>query len=154
MISYNYLKNIYKTTYIVVFMLWALSIGNTYQQFCHFQSTELLFLFQAVNEVTYAELALARPNSLETVGMKNAANAKNNTAHLYGTMRHNNYRDDPTIYAQIDHSRRPPPSTTLTKTSPLVSPASSLFPTKPGLYHREVVTVRTPLMGCQQESCV
>lgn len=85
--------------------------------------------------------------------MKNAANAKNNAVNLYGTMRHN-YRDDPTIYAQIDHSRRPPPIPHAKTTSPMISPASALFPAKQGLYHREVVTVRTPLMGCQQESCV
>lgn len=98
-------------------------------------------MFQAGNEVTYAELSLTRPNSLEAV--KNGGNQ-------YGTLRS---REDPTIYAQIDHNRRPPPVPT--KTSPMVSPVSSIFPAaKQGLYHREVVTVRTPLMGCQQESCV
>ncbi|XP_044729168.1 nephrin-like [Chrysoperla carnea] len=45
-------------------------------------------------------------------------------------------KDDTTIYAQIDHNRRPPP------------PPVGVY------HHREVVTVRTPLMGCQQESCV
>ncbi|CAG9813047.1 unnamed protein product [Phaedon cochleariae] len=89
------------------------------------------------NEVTYAELALVRPNSLEP--LKNGGNA-------FGTLRS---REDPTIYAQIDHNKRLPP-----RTSPLVSPASAMFPARQGLYHREVVTVRTPLMGFQQESCV
>ncbi|KAH0811730.1 hypothetical protein GEV33_011062 [Tenebrio molitor] len=100
---------------------------------------------QVGNEVTYAELSLARPNSLET--MKNGGSQ-------YGTLRN---REDSTIYAQIDHSRRmPPPVPGKTSVaSPMVSPASSMFPAaKPGLYHRDAVTVRTPLMGCQQESCV
>lgn len=104
----------------------------------------VILLFQVTNEVTYAELQLARPNSLETV--KNGGNQ-------YGTLCG---RNEPTIYAQIDHNRRPPHIPMKTSlTSPIVSPVSSIFPsTKPGLYHREVVTVRTPLMGCQQESCV
>lgn len=102
-------------------------------------------LLQAGNEVTYAELQMPRPNTLDTV---------KNGGSQYGTLRG---RDDPTIYAQIDHNRRPPPPipTKASLTSPIVSPVSSIFPsTKPGIYHREVVTVRTPLMGCQQESCV
>ncbi|XP_054259110.1 synaptogenesis protein syg-2-like [Macrosteles quadrilineatus] len=45
---------------------------------------------------------------------------------------------DPTIYAEIDHNRR------ANLPHSLVSPAT----------HREIVTVRTPLMGSQQESCV
>nr|XP_023019430.1 uncharacterized protein LOC111508225 [Leptinotarsa decemlineata] len=90
------------------------------------------------NEVTYAELALTRPNTLDTI---------RNGGNQFGTLRN---RDDPTIYAQIDHNRRPP----ATKSSPIVSPASAVFPPSKGIYHREVVTVRTPLMGCQQESCV
>ncbi|XP_065167952.1 nephrin isoform X2 [Atheta coriaria] len=103
------------------------------------------------DEVTYAELSLVRPNTLD---------ATKNGGNQYGTLR---ARDEPTIYAQIDHSKKPPngnampPAVTAAavKSSPVVSPVSSLFPmSKPGLYHREVVTVRTPLMGCQQESCV
>lgn len=100
--------------------------------------------FQAGNELTYAELSLTRPNSLET--FKNGGSQ-------YGTLR---ARDEPTIYAQIDHNKRAPPVPAKSSvTSPLVSPVSSIFSSaKPGLHHREVVTVRTPLMGCQQESCV
>ncbi|CAG9837595.1 unnamed protein product [Diabrotica balteata] len=64
------------------------------------------------NEVTYAELSHVRPNSLEPI--KNGGNQ-------YGTLLH---RDDPTIYAQIDHNRRPPPL----KTSPMVSPAMNESP--------------------------
>lgn len=96
------------------------------------------FLFQPASELTYAELTLTRPNSLEA--FKSSGNGA--------------LRNEPTIYAQIDHGKRPiqPP----VKSSPIISPASSIFTstTKPSLYHREVVTVRTPLMGCQQESCV
>lgn len=112
----------------------------------------LIFIFwQVPDEVTYAELSLVRPNTLD---------ATKNGGNQYGTLR---ARDEPTIYAQIDHSKKPPngnampPAVTAAavKSSPVVSPVSSLFPmSKPGLYHREVVTVRTPLMGCQQESCV
>ncbi|EFA06209.2 nephrin isoform X1 [Tribolium castaneum] len=107
-----------------------------------FMARDRAFASQHGNEVTYAELSLARPNSLET--MKNGGSQ-------YGTLRN---REDSTIYAQIDHGRRLPPPIP-GKTSPLVSPVSSLFPSaKQGLYHRDAVTVRTPLMGCQQESCV
>ncbi|KAK9753864.1 hypothetical protein QE152_g1719 [Popillia japonica] len=96
------------------------------------------------NEVTYAELALARPNSLDPI--------KNGSAQ-YGMSRGG--RDDSTIYAQIDHSRKPQIPMKTAASSPVVSPVSSLFPpSKPSLYQREIVTVRTPLMGCQQESCV
>ncbi|CAH0550166.1 unnamed protein product [Brassicogethes aeneus] len=99
------------------------------------------------SEVTYAELALARPSSLDAL--------KNGAAVQFGTLR-GRKTDDPTIYAQIDHNRRPPPPPIPAKASPpMVSPVANLFPTaKQGLYHREVVTVRTPLMGCTQESCV
>ena len=102
------------------------------------------FVFQIGNEVTYAELTLTRPNSLEPI---------KNGGGQYGTLRG---KDDSTVYAQIDHCKKPPPMAPLKSlTSPMVSPVSSLFPAaKTGLYHREVVTVRTPLMGCQQESCV
>ncbi|KAF7280091.1 hypothetical protein GWI33_006418 [Rhynchophorus ferrugineus] len=105
------------------------------------------------NEVVYAELQLARPCSLDPI--------KNGVQHYspsqqqqYATIRKGD--DSSTIYTQIDHGRRvPPPPLANNRTSPMVSPVTSIFPTsKPGLYHREVVTVRTPLMGCQQESCV
>ncbi|XP_022914013.2 nephrin isoform X1 [Onthophagus taurus] len=96
------------------------------------------------NEVTYAELSLVRPNSLDPV---------KNGGGQYGTLR--GRTDDSTIYAQIDHSKKLPPAPVRgSLPSPLISPAS-LFPTaKTGIYQREIVTVRTPLMGCQQESCV
>ncbi|XP_060523485.1 nephrin isoform X2 [Cylas formicarius] len=101
------------------------------------------------NEVVYAELSLSRPNSLDPI--KNGGQ-QYSCGQQYATLRKG---DDSTIYTQIDHGRRPPPPIPISKTSPLVSPVSSLFPaTKQGIYHREVVTVRTPLMGCQQESCV
>ncbi|CAH1999551.1 unnamed protein product [Acanthoscelides obtectus] len=97
-------------------------------------------------EVTYAELSIVRPSSLDTSKGANHYAAGTNTA----------YRDDSTVYAQIDHSRRVPPlGGGPVKPSPIISPASMIFPApvRPGYYHREVVTVRTPLMGAQ-ESCV
>ncbi|KAL1513913.1 hypothetical protein ABEB36_003251 [Hypothenemus hampei] len=102
------------------------------------------------NEVVYAELQLARPNSLDPI--QNGGGQKQNQQ-PYATLRK---RDESTIYTKIDHARRPPPPIpNNNRTSPIISPVTAIFPTsKPGLYHREVVTVRTPLMGCQQESCV
>ncbi|XP_045465735.1 nephrin isoform X2 [Harmonia axyridis] len=95
------------------------------------------------SEVTYAELALARPSTLPTC--KNGVNQPENQK----------IRDDPTIYAQIDHSKKAYPQKPTLKSPPLVSPVSSLFPvTKPAFHQREVITIRTPLMGHQQESCV
>lgn len=90
--------------------------------------------------MTYAELSLTRPSSLEP--LKNGGGGGGGGGQFRAG-------DNPTIYAQIDHDRRP-----ARKASPLVSPASVFPQAKQGLYHREVVTVRTPLMGCQQESCV
>ncbi|XP_025835223.1 uncharacterized protein LOC112905963 [Agrilus planipennis] len=101
---------------------------------------------QATNkEVTYAELQLVRPNSLEPL--------RNGDNQCGGGMVN---KENSVIYAQIDHTKRAPPgSLRMSVTSPLTSPVSSLFcPIKPTAYHREIVTVRTPLMGCQQESCV
>uniref|UniRef100_A0A1B6DTE2 Ig-like domain-containing protein n=1 Tax=Clastoptera arizonana TaxID=38151 RepID=A0A1B6DTE2_9HEMI len=75
------------------------------------------------DDVTYAELCLPRPTSL--IESKNTGRMIRD-----GTIRKT---EEPTIYAEIDHVRRPP----------LVSPP-----------HREIVTVRTPLMTSDQESCV
>nr|CAI5835332.1 unnamed protein product [Callosobruchus analis] len=98
------------------------------------------------SEVTYAELSIVRPSTLDT--------SKGTNHYAGGAVPP--YRDDSTVYAQIDHSRRAaPPAGGTTRPSPIVSPASAIFPppVRPGYYHREVVTVRTPLMGAQ-ESCV
>ncbi|XP_066142755.1 neural cell adhesion molecule 2-like isoform X1 [Euwallacea fornicatus] len=104
----------------------------------------------STNEVVYAELQLARPNSLDPI--KNGGQQYSSPAQQYATLRKG---DDSTIYTKIDHNRRPPPPIPNSRTSPIISPVTAIFPTsKQGLYHREVVTVRTPLMGCQQESCV
>ncbi|XP_019764544.2 nephrin [Dendroctonus ponderosae] len=101
------------------------------------------------NEVVYAELQLARPKSLDAI--KNGGQQLS-AAQQYATLRKG---DESTIYTKIDHGRRPPPPVPISRTSPIISPVTAMFPTsKQGLYHREVVTVRTPLMGCQQESCV
>ncbi|XP_050301674.1 nephrin isoform X2 [Anthonomus grandis grandis] len=103
------------------------------------------------DEVVYAELQLTRPNSLDPI--KNSAQpAYNNPAQQYATLRKG--EKDSTIYTQIDHGRRPPPPVPNSRTSPIISPVTAIFPITKGMYHREVVTVRTPLMGCQQESCV
>lgn len=92
----------------------------------YFSLSKGLLLQKVGDDVTYAELCLNRPTSLADAG----------TAYRGGSQWRG---EDPTIYAEIDHSRRPPPLN-----HPLVSPAT----------HREIVTVRTPLMGSQQESCV
>ncbi|GAB0088671.1 Immunoglobulin-like domain [Sergentomyia squamirostris] len=68
-----------------------------------------------------------------------------------------NYFDEPTIYAQIDHNYKAstnaafPPIASPSSTA-AVAPASTLYPAKPFL--REIVTMRTPLVFTQQESCV
>ncbi|KAK6635958.1 hypothetical protein RUM44_001213 [Polyplax serrata] len=84
------------------------------------------------SEVTYAELCIARPDSIDS---------KDKSSSLISSQR---TRQDPTIYAVIDHNRRPPGE-------PLKSP---LTPMSLATGAREIVTVRTPLMGHQQESCV
>lgn len=65
------------------------------------------------------------------------------------------YFDEPTIYAQIDHYKTSSSAAT-SPFPPLISPSStistSLYPAKP--FSREIVTIRTPLMYTQQESCV
>ncbi|KAL0270297.1 UNVERIFIED_CONTAM: hypothetical protein PYX00_007761 [Menopon gallinae] len=85
------------------------------------------------NEVTYAELCMSLPGSTENK-MKPPPNL--------GAQIHRS-QDEPTIYAQIDHSLRPTPDGSLR--SPM-TPVS--------MTPKEIVTVRTPLMGHQQESCV
>ncbi|XP_068082092.1 nephrin [Anabrus simplex] len=97
------------------------------------------------DEVTYAELSLARPTSLQDTNLAMGSGMLvGGSLNLGGGIRG---RDEPIIYAQIDHSRRPPPSDLAG--TPLVSPGSH-----PTFYPREIVTVRTPLMSNQQESCV
>ncbi|XP_071453565.1 nephrin-like [Hetaerina americana] len=97
-------------------------------------------------EVTYAELSLVAAGVSPSAAVEHQASTA---------------RPDATIYAQIDHSRRPP---LLAASSPAATPATpptpiSAFsiptlcladPTVP----REIVTVRTPLISSQQESCV
>jgi len=116
--------------------------------------------------VTYAELCLARPTSLQDPVLA-GGNCKVGSGMVLGggggaagIVRG---REEPTIYAQIDHTRRPQPppplsqggdAPQLTALSPLVSPISCAPLTHPAMLHREVVTVRTPLMASQQESCV
>lgn len=109
----------------------------------------LFFLFilqQQHDEVHYAELALVIPKM-----DKQQQQHKNSS-----TLPHSkkppayNYFDEPTIYAQIDHYK-----TATSPFPPLISPVSqqsTLYPTKPFL--REIVTIRTPLVFAQQESCV
>lgn len=99
-----------------------------------------VYMVKPLNEITYAELSLARPNTLET----------GQIIRNPGTLPKN--RDDATIYAQIDHSVRPMAKSSII--SPL-SPVASLFPvSKPNYHQKEVITIRTPLIGYQQESCV
>nr|CAD7393816.1 unnamed protein product [Timema cristinae] len=114
-------------------------------------------------EVTYAELCLARPTTLQDMTSLNCmVGVGGGGGGGGGGVR---TREESTIYAQIDHSRRPPPTLHTTGTdltyvsplSPLVSPGSQcsmLAPHHPLVSHREIVTVRTPLMATQQESCV
>ncbi|XP_063232166.1 nephrin-like [Bacillus rossius redtenbacheri] len=121
--------------------------------------------YAAGEEVTYAELCLPRPTTLLDGGATAAMPPLGAAPGCFklgsgaGAVR---CRDEPTIYAQIDHGRLPYAS----PLSPLVSPPASLLcggggsspasiaalhPLPP---HREIVTVRTPLMTSQQESCV
>ncbi|XP_068084809.1 synaptogenesis protein syg-1-like [Anabrus simplex] len=94
-------------------------------------------------EVTYAELSLVRPTTLHDTGLTRGSSVILAGSSSGGVR----VREEATIYAQIDHSRRPPPSDSVS--TPLVSPASH-----PSFYPREIVTVRTPLISNQQESCV
>jgi hypothetical protein len=121
---------------------------------------------QSSEEVTYAELCLTRPTTLQdpTLGGGNCKVSSGvvlgGGGSAAGVVR---VREEPTIYAQIDHTRRPQPpppipqgcnTPQLTTLSPLVSPISCAPLTHPAMLHREIVTVRTPLMASQQESCV
>jgi hypothetical protein len=121
---------------------------------------------QSSEEVTYAELCLAKPTALQDPTFS-GGNYKVGSGVVIGPSGSATGivrgREEPTIYAQIDHTRRPqPPSplpqgcntTQLTALSPLVSPISCAPLTHPAMLHREIVTVRTPLMANQQESCV
>jgi hypothetical protein len=119
---------------------------------------------QSSEEVTYAELCLTRPTALQEPSFS-GGNCKVSSGSgvvmgagtgVAGIVRG---REEPTIYAQIDHTRRPQPPPPLpqgcnTALSPLVSPISCAPLTHPAMLHREIVTVRTPLMANQQESCV
>lgn len=125
-----------------------------------------LFSSQALEEVTYAELCLTRPTSLQDPKLV-GGNCKLGSGVVLGggggaagIVRS---REEPTIYAQIDHTRRPQPpppfpqgctTPQLSALSPLVSPVSCATLAHPATLHREIVTVRTPLMASQQESCV
>lgn len=80
------------------------------------------------------------------------------------------YFDEPTIYAQIDHYKTisstggsgggggsgnggATPSSQPSVVSPSSTISTSLqYPSKP--FSREIVTIRTPLIYTQQESCV
>lgn len=121
---------------------------------------------QASDEVTYAELCLARPTSLQDPALV-GGNCKVGSGVVLGgggvSTGIVRGREEPTIYAQIDHTRRPQPppplqqgcdTPQLTALSPLVSPVSCAPLSHPAMLHREIVTVRTPLMANQQESCV
>lgn len=119
-------------------------IKNIKQNICS-RLTNITWFQQAVgDELHYAELSIAMPRCLP-----------GDTSSLSKKPPAYDYFDEPTIYAQIDHYK----STSTAATSPfppLVSPSStistSLYPTKP--HSREIVTIRTPLMYTQQESCV
>ncbi|XP_023288397.1 nephrin [Orussus abietinus] len=126
-------------------------------------------------EVTYAELCLSRPVTLSTLS---ALSALTTADHGVGSGAGTNYvradqrTTDPTVYASIDHTARPP------RNDRLASPSRSevapqhhrpLHDHRPHLHphhqqppeeqqrqpprSREVVTVRTPLISTQ-ESCV
>nr|XP_018907738.1 PREDICTED: nephrin [Bemisia tabaci]XP_018907739.1 PREDICTED: nephrin [Bemisia tabaci] len=86
-------------------------------------------------DITYAELSLPKSNSQENHGLNHIPN-----------------KDELTIYAQIDHSSWAVPYSDKGSPPPLLFSPGSVT-TLPSL-HREIVTVRTPLMANQQESCV
>ncbi|KAJ1529183.1 hypothetical protein ONE63_005989 [Megalurothrips usitatus] len=96
------------------------------------------------DEVTYAELVLS--------GRANCGDSNGG-----GTLRRGvaAMGREPTIYAQIDHSRKGLMGGTPPSLGTPLSPSAST----PGMTGvppplREIVTVRTPLMASQQESCV
>lgn len=75
------------------------------------------------------------------------------------------YFDEPTIYAQIDHYKTISSTggggggggTPSSQPPSVISPSSTIstslqYPSKP--FSREIVTIRTPLIYTQQESCV
>lgn len=123
-----------------------------------------LYIFQSPSEVTYAELCISRPGTIGDVKTKSSIVSCSSQHQQHQLpLRRDNTRQDQTIYAVIDHNRRPPlPSSgsgsvaaaaacndSNTIKSPL-TPTTSLTPGST----KEIVTVRTPLMGHQQESCV
>nr|XP_050852390.1 synaptogenesis protein syg-2-like isoform X2 [Vespula vulgaris] len=131
-------------------------------------------------EVTYAELCLARPTTLSTLGTDTKLANLGSVTGLGGLQGYGSgvivggksYAKEATVYACIDHSARPPKIDTVKSTS---SCGSTPLSTMSGLLHdstvtgmtgvtgltgttskhpaREVVTVRTPLIS-SQESCV
>ncbi|XP_046838237.1 synaptogenesis protein syg-2-like isoform X3 [Vespa crabro] len=131
-------------------------------------------------EVTYAELCLARPTTLSTLGTDTKLVNLGSVTGLGGLQGYGSgvivggksYAKEATVYACIDHSARPPKIDTVKSTS---SCGSTPLSTMSGLLHdstvtgmtgitgltgttskhpaREVVTVRTPLIS-SQESCV
>ncbi|XP_026479796.1 synaptogenesis protein syg-2 [Ctenocephalides felis] len=82
---------------------------------------------------------LQSPSGLKNVGLVTSVNSLRSVANDYGG-------EPPGTFTQMETCRQ--------VTSPLVSPVSSLSVYPSGRPFREVVTVRTPLMGTQQESCV
>ena len=98
-------------------------------------------LFQD-DEVTYAELVLAGRTAHNAVDVNGGGTLRRGVAAMGAMGR------EPTIYAQIDHSRKVTPPSLGTPLSGTLSPSGSIPPL------REIVTVRTPLMASQQESCV
>lgn len=130
--------------------------------------------------MTYAELCLARPTTLSTLGTDTKLANLGSVTGLGGLQGYGSgvivggksYAKEATVYACIDHSARPPKIDTVKSTS---SCGSTPLSTMSGLLHdstvtgmtgvtgltgttskhpaREVVTVRTPLIS-SQESCV
>lgn len=111
------------------------------------------FRQQQTDELHYAELSITMPRNNVVTSDTSNLSAKKPPAY--------DYFDEPTIYAQIDHYKTisstggggGTPSSQPSVISPSSTISTSLqYPSKP--FSREIVTIRTPLIYTQQESCV
>ncbi|KAG4069528.1 hypothetical protein HA402_006894, partial [Bradysia odoriphaga] len=113
------------------------------------------YLNAQTDELHYAELSITMPRNNVVTSDTSNLSAKKPPAY--------DYFDEPTIYAQIDHYKTISSTggggggTPSSQPPSVISPSSTIstslqYPSKP--FSREIVTIRTPLIYTQQESCV